>query len=108
MKAICPICGNEFEKNSNNQKYCDVFCYKKKTKEYQKEYAKSDKFKKSLKKYRQSDKYIENQRKYEKKIMTTLSDRYIKCKLLMYDAPKELIEAKREQLKLYRLIKQMS
>ena len=116
MKEICLICGAEFEKNSINQKYCSVLCYKKNKKESQKKYQQSDKFKEtrkkyqqsdkfkeSLKKYRQSDKCKESQKKhqqsdkfketrkkYEKKIMTTLSDYYIKRKLGMSDAPKLL------------------
>ena len=91
MEAICPICGVEFEKKVHNQKFCSNLCFK----EYRKEYQKTDKRK-------------EYQKEYCKNYRKNLTDHYIKKSLNMFYAPKELIEAKREQLKLFRLIKQMS
>ena len=146
MKAICPICGVEFEKKVHNQKVCSNLCFKEYRKEYlktdknkeyrkkyEKEYRKTDKrkeyqkeyekeYKKEYRKidknkeyqkeyekeYRKTDKYKEYRKEYGKNFRKNLSDHYIKHKLNMFDAPKELIEAKREQLKLFRLIKQMS
>ena len=95
MEAICPICGVEFEKKVHNQKFCSNLCFKEYEKEYEKERRKTDKRK-------------EYEKEYEKNCRKNLSDRYIKHKLNMFDVPKELIKAKREQLKLLRLIKQMS
>ena len=95
MKAICSICGVEFEKKVHNQKFCSNLCFKEYEKEYEKERRKTDKRK-------------EYKKEYEKNCRKNLSDLCIKSYLNMFDAPKELIEAKREQIKLLRLIKQMS
>ena len=81
------------------KKYRKLDKYKEYHREYQKEYAKE---------LRKTDKYKEYHREYEKNSGKNLVDYYIKKKLNMFDAPKELIEAKREQLKLFRLIKQVS
>ena len=108
MEAICPICGVEFEKKGRNQKYCSLICGNINYKNYQKEYQKSKKFKEYHRKYRETEKYRLCIKKQSKRISNELSDKYIKSTLHMLDAPKELIEAKREQIKLFRLIKQMS
>jgi hypothetical protein len=112
MEAICLICGVKFEKTSPNQKFCSNLCvkeYRKEyQKEYQKEYKKTDKNKEYQKEYIKTEKFKESKKKYQKNCRKNLSDLCIKNYLNMFDAPKELIEAKREQLKLFRLIKQMS
>lgn len=202
MKAICIICGVEFEKNAPNQKCCSKKCSAIRNNETKKKLAKTDKYKikkniyrrskrgievasKSTKNYREKNKikidnyrktenYIKKKRlwqkkfresekgknwyenyrktekykmykhkqyleykknnnfkekrmlydimyrktikgkktrqKYNKKKSENLLDGYIlnTLRLKKSDAPKELIEAKREQIKLLRLIKQMS
>ena len=108
MEPICPICGVKFEKKHYKQKFCSNLCYKEYKKEYQKEYQKTDKYKKYKKKYEKTDKNKKLRKESRKKSIIELKDSYIKRRLGMSDVPKELIEAKREQLKLFRLIKQMS
>lgn len=150
MKAICLICGVEFEKNAPNQKCCSLICYKQYKKKYGKEYRNSEKYKESRIKYLNSEKYKEKEKKYrksetrkkylneykktdkykesrkkhensekyketrtkylnsekykesQKKLRINLNDSYVKHKLNMFDAPKELIELKRVQLMIKR------
>ena len=77
-----------------------------KIKKYSKENY--DKYKESKVRYDNSEKAKLKRKNYSKNKVIELSDGYIKNNLNMPDAPKELIEAKREQIKLLRLIKQMS
>lgn len=79
-----------------------------KRKEWNKKYRQTEKYKEYMKKMKQSDKCKEYEKKRHKYQMENLCDCYVLKTLLMTDAPKELIELKREQLKLHRLIKQMS
>jgi len=69
---ICEICGIEFIKTGNRQKYCSKECYNKKfNKKYQKEYYQDNKeqFKEQAKEYSQNHK--EERKEYDKEYSKT-------------------------------------
>jgi len=113
---ICIKCGEEKSLNSFYKDYnskCKMCCI-----EYSKKYREQniDKCHKSGKKYREQnrDKCFEYSRKKHKQNKENLTNTYIRnllnngiSRIKNKDIPLELIQAKREQIKLFRLIKQI-
>jgi hypothetical protein len=66
MQKVCPMCGKEFETNSNRRKYCSTECKELATKIKNKLRARTPEYKEKMKKWREtSEAYKQAQYKYQ-------------------------------------------
>jgi len=110
FNSRCKICRNEYGRKYRKKNQIKLISYNKLYREQNQDY-----YLKYKKKYREQnqDKIFEYNKKYGKQNIDKIKDNYIKRLLYgnsgikFQDITSELIEAKREQIKLFRLIKQI-
>jgi len=114
---VCSHCGNtKWFARLNKNKIPYYTCYKKKS-ERDKLYINNNRehfrklYRKNSKKYNKTEKFKIWSRQYQNNMTKNLSDRYVKSlivkdeNLSFKDIPQDLVELKREQLRLFRDIR---